>query len=80
MTDRRPGPARRTSLVQTIVTVAAAAVTSAAVVWSALFYGATQRHARAVAAPPAPIVRTIPAAPASQPATSTVAPVTTRTS
>jgi hypothetical protein len=80
MTDRAPTPARRTSLAQTIVTVAAAALTSAALVWSALFYDATQRHASAIAARPAPIAHTTPAGSAAQPAATTVAPVTTRTS
>ena len=78
MTDRRPLRARRISLAQTIVTVAAAALTSAAFVWSALFYSATQRHANAVAARPAPIAHAAP--PAARPATATAAPVTTRTS
>lgn len=78
MTDRRPVPARRISLGQTIVTVAAAALTSAAFVWSALFYSATQRHASAVAAHSAPVAHGAPAA--VQPATVPAAPVTTRTS
>jgi hypothetical protein len=78
MTDRRPLPAHRIPLARTIVTVAAAALTSAAFVWSALFFSATQRHANAVAARPAPIAHGAPAA--VQPTTATAAPVTTRTS
>jgi hypothetical protein len=81
MTDRVRTPARRTSLAQTIATVAVAALTSAAFVWSALFYNAAHRHASAIATHPAPIVQATPAgSAAAQPPTTTVAPVTTRTS
>lgn len=83
MTDRTAAPAprpapSRASLGQAVLTVAAAATTSAAVVWSALFYSATNRHAEAAVA--------APAAPAQVTAGGTVqrvaapAPVTTRTS
>ena len=80
MADRAPSPrppARRGSLGKSVLTLAAAATASAAVIWSALFYDAGNRHASAVvaASPPgsqttAPGV-TVRAAPA---------PVTTRTS
>ena len=70
-----PAP-KRGSLGQSLLTIAAAATTSAAVIWSALFYNATNQHANAVAAAPAPATQstgTSKAAPAP-------APVTTRTS
>ena len=83
MTEQTPNPtprpaAKRGSLGQSVLTVAAAATTSAAVIWSALFYNATTKHADAVASP----------APATQGATASgtvqavpaPAPVTSRTS
>ena len=51
-TPRTPPAPRRGSLGQSLLTVAAAAITSAAVIWSALFYNATNKHAAAVAADP----------------------------
>ena len=82
MTDQtphtRPAP-RRGSLGQSLLTVAAAATTSAAVIWSALFYNATNKHAAATAAIPAPAAQAGPTSGTAQPAPSP-APVTTRTS
>ena len=72
----RPAP-KRSSLGQTVVPVVAAAVTSAAVIWSALFYNASNQHASAVANANTArkAVATSTAHPAHAPA-----PVTTRTS
>jgi len=70
-----PAP-KRGSLGQSLITIAAAAATSAAVIWSALFYNATNQHADAVAAAPAAATQssgTSHSAPAP-------APVSTRTS
>jgi hypothetical protein len=70
-----PAP-RRGSLGQSLLTIAAAATTSAAVIWSALFYNATNQHADAVAGTP---TQAAPSTGTSQPAPAP-APVTTRTS
>lgn len=80
MTDEtRPTTApRRGSLGQSLLTVAAAAITSAAVIWSALFYNATNKHAAAVAATPAPAAQAGPTSSTVRP--TAPAPVTTRTS
>ena len=59
-TPRTPPAPRRSSLGQSLLTVAAAAITSAAVIWSALFYNATNKHAAAVAAAPAPAAQAGP--------------------
>ena len=59
-TPRTPPAPRRGSLGQSLLTVAAAAITSAAVIWSALFYNATNKHAAAVAATPAPAAQAGP--------------------
>ncbi len=75
---RTPPAPRRSSLGQTLLTVAAAAITSAAVIWSALFYNAT-KHAAAVAATQAPAAQAGPTSSTVRPATAP-APVTTRTS
>ncbi len=82
MTDQTPHTLqarRRGSLGQSLLTVAAAAMTSAAVIWAALFYSATNKHAAATAAIPAPAAQAGPAGGTVQPAPSP-APVTTRTS
>ena len=73
-----PAP-RRGSLGQSLLTIAAAATTSAAVIWSALFYSAANKHADAVAAAPAPAAQAAPSSRTSQPAPAP-AHVTTRTS
>ena len=73
-----PAP-RRGSLGRTLITVTAAATTSAAVIWSALFYNASNQHANTVAAAPAPATQAAPSAGSSQPAPAP-APVTTHTS
>ena len=73
-----PAP-RRGSLGQSVLTIAAAATTSAAVIWSALFYNASNQHANTVAAAPAPATQAAPSTGTSQPAHAP-APVTTRTS
>jgi hypothetical protein len=78
-TPRTPPAPRRGSLGQSVLTIAAAATTSAAVIWSALFYNATNKHADAVAAAPAPAAQAAPSTRTSQPAPAP-APVTTRTS
>ena len=78
-TRRTPPAPRRGSLGQSLLTVAAAAITSAAVIWSALFYNATNKHAAAVAATPAPAAQAGPTSSTARPATAP-APVTTRTS
>ena len=81
MSDQTPSRpkvvAKRGSLGQSLLTVAAAATTSAAVIWSALFYNATNRHADAVAGVPASIAQGAPARGTVQAAP---APVSTRTS
>ena len=76
-TPRSPPAPRRGSLGQSVLTIAAAATTSAAVIWSALFYNASNQHANTVAAAPAPATQAAPGTGTSQPAP---APVTTRTS
>jgi hypothetical protein len=81
MTERavpaaRPA-ARRRALVQTVSMVAAAAVAATALVWSALFYSATRKHAVTTASPPA--AQVAPAGARGLPAP-TVEPLTTRTS
>lgn len=73
-----PAP-RRGSLGQSVLTIAAAATTSAAVIWSALFYNASNQHTNTVAAAPAPATQVAPSTGTSQPAHAP-APVTTRTS
>jgi hypothetical protein len=78
-TPRTPPARRRGSLGQSLLTVAAAAITSASVIWAALFYNAANQHAAAVAATPAPAAQAGPTSRTVQPATAP-APVTTRTS
>lgn len=84
MTDRTGAPtprraARHPALVRSVLTLAAAAVTSAALVWSALFYTASQKQLAARASGAAPTAQAVPESGVSQPASSAV-PVTTRTS
>ena len=78
MTDQalrtRPAP-RRGSLGQSVLTLAAAALTSAVVIWGALFNNAASKHAAATATIPAPAAQAGPSSGTLQPA-----PVTTRTS
>lgn len=82
MADRAPTaagrPARRPALTQSVITVAAVATTCATLVWTALFYNAVQKHSDAATAT-APAAQVAPSGGAAQRTTS-VAPVTTRTS
>jgi hypothetical protein len=65
---------------RTVVGVTAASTVSAAVLWSALFYGAVERHAERAAAAPAPPARAAVSETRSAPVHTAPAPVTTRTS
>lgn len=75
---RTPATPRRPAMSQTILGVAASATAVAALIWSALFYDATRKHAAAVAATPAP--QPALAASGTRQQAPAVAPVTTRTS
>lgn len=84
MTDHAPTlvarpPAQRPTVAHSVLTLAAAATTSAALVWSALFYSAMQKHTAAGTSTGTSAAQVAPANSATQPASS-AAPVTTRTS
>jgi hypothetical protein len=86
MTDRASAAApqgrayaRHPALAQSVLTVAAVAIASAALVWAALFYKATQQHVTAHVAAASRATHAAPAAGTRQPAPA-LAPVTTRTS
>lgn len=69
-------PRRRATLGPSLLAIAAAATTSAALVWAALLHDATQKHGAADAAA---ATQGVPEAGGTQPAPA-LAPVTTRTS
>lgn len=69
-------PRRRATLGPSVLALAAAATTSAALVWAALFYDASQKHGAPNAAA---ATQAVPETGGTQPAPA-LAPVTTRTS